>query len=293
MSLRDFLILIGVCFAYGLNFVVGSWAVGTHDVPPFMLASVRAVMVLVVMGGFLFKARPEKFGLLLIVCACVGPIHLGFLYTGLMTAPASGSGIVSQTLIPFATILSVIFLKERIGLIRALAIAGAMCGVVIMVYKPGGFAFDIGLIYVMIAYLALAIGSVIMKLVGDIDWKIYVTWMAAVVLPFMAIGSVLTEPSITEVMSDRAMPMFAAAAYAAFGVTVFAHGQYFSLISRYAVSQVVPLTLMIPVFATILGVWLLGESLTREIMLGALLILPCVYIIARRQGPSGPAKEDI
>ena len=196
MILRDFLILIGVCFAYGLNFVVGAWAVGEHAVPPFMLATLRAVMVLGFMGGFLLKPRPEKFGLLLIVCACVGPIHLGFLYTGLMTAPASGSGIVSQTLIPFATILSVIFLKERIGWARGLAIAGAMSGVVVMVYKPGGFAFDIGLIYVMLAYLALAIGSVIMKRVGDVDWRVYVTWMAAMVLPFMGVASLIWEPSI-------------------------------------------------------------------------------------------------
>jgi len=71
------------CLGWAGNFVVSAWALGNNLVPPFMLAAVRASIVILIMGVFLFKKRPEKFGLLLVVCACVGPIHLGFLYTGL------------------------------------------------------------------------------------------------------------------------------------------------------------------------------------------------------------------
>lgn len=283
MILRDFLILAAVCFGYGLNFVVGAWAVGQQGVPPFMLGGLRAIVVLVVMAPFLFKPRPEKFGLLLLVCICVGPLHLGFLYTGLITASASASGIVSQTLIPFATILSMIFLKETVGWRRGLGIVGAFIGVIIMIYRPGEFTFDIGLVYVILAYLALAIGSVIMKRVGDVDWRVYVTWMAVMVLPVMVAASLLTEPAWSGVIKEDSIPLFTAAIYAALGVTIFAHGQYFRLIKSYDVTQVVPLTLMTPIFATILGAWLLSEALTLQVWIGAALILPCVYIIARRQ----------
>ena len=279
------------CLAWAANFVVSAWAVGNNPVPPFMLAATRAAIVLLIMGFVLFKPRPEKFGLLLVVCACVGPLHLGFLYTGLQTASASGSSIVSQILIPFATILSVLFLGEKVGWRRILAIVGAVIGVVIMVYEPGALSFDVGLIYIVFAYFALAVGSIVMKRVGDIDWKQYVTWMAVVVLLIMTPASFFFESGQGEVWAGAKLPLLIAASYAAIAITIFAHGQYFTLVKRYDISVVVPLTLMVTVFACILGVIFLKETLYPRYIFGALLILPCVWYIAVRQAVV-PLHED-
>ena len=282
MRAFDFVILMICCLGWAGNFVVTAWAVGNNPVPPFMLAACRAAIVLLIMGYFLFKSRPEKFGLLLIVCACVGPIHLSFLYTGLQTASASGSSIVSQMLIPFATFLSIIFLKEKVGWVRGLAIAGAFVGVMVMIYEPGGLKPDIGLLYTMIAYFSMAVGSIVMKRVGDIPWQQYVAWMALMVLITMGVASALIETGHQEVWASSKIPLLITASYAAIGVTIVAHGQYFNLIKRYEVSLVVPLTLMVPVFACILGVLLLKETIFLRYYIGAALILPCVYVIARR-----------
>ena len=81
-----------------------------------------------------------------------------------------------------------------------------------------------------------------------------------------------------------------AAIYAAFAVSVVAHGQYFRLLQTYPVNRVVPLGIMVTVFATILGILLLDEVLYPRYMIGAALILPCVWIIARRGGPA-PMEE--
>lgn len=291
MRAFDFAILMICCLAWACNFVVSAWALGSNPVPPFLLAAIRAAIVLLVMGYFLFKPRPEKFGLLLVVCACVGPIHLGFLYTGLQTAPASGSAIVSQMLIPFATVLSMIFLREKIGWVRGLAIAGAFIGVMVMIYEPRGLKPDIGLLYVTAAYFSLAIGSIIMKRVGDISWQQYVTWMALMMFVTMGGASALFETGHQAIWENSKTPLLFAASYAAIAVTIFAHGQYFNLIKRYDVSVVVPLTLMVPVFACILGVLILKETIYLRYYLGAALILPCVYIIARRAGLT-PIQED-
>ena len=291
MKALDILIIMICCVAWAANFVVSAWAVGGNPVPPFMLAAVRAAIVLLLMGYFLFKPRPEKFGLLLIVCACVGPLHLGFLYTGLQTASASGSSIVSQMLIPLATILSMIFLKEKVGWVRGLAIAGAFIGVMIMIYEPGNVRPNIGLLYIMAAYFSLAVGSIVMKRVGDISWQQYVTWMALMVLIAMGAASLLFETDHMQVWETSKWPLLIAAGYAAVGVTILAHGQYFTLIKRYDVSVVVPLTLMVPVFTSILGVLVLKETLYLRYYVGAALILPCVYVIARR-GKIAPIQED-
>ncbi len=287
----DFCILMLCCLAWAGNFVVSAWVLGSNPVPPFLLAAVRASIVLLIMGVFLFRPRPEKFVLLLIVCACVGPIHLGFLYTGLQTASASGSSIISQILIPLATILSMIFLKERVGWVRGLGILGAFAGTIIMIYEPGALSFDIGLLYIIAAYFSLAVGSIVMKKVGDVDWQEYVAWMAMTVAIVMIAATLIFETGHADIIKTSWKPLLIAATYAAIAVSVVAHGQYFNFIKRYEVSQVVPLTLMVPIFATILGIRFLGEELTWPMIIGGALILPCVYIIARRQNIA-PVQED-
>lgn len=262
---------------------MSAWILGSNPVPPFMLATCRAAIVLAVMWVFLLRPRPKKFRNLLMVCACVGPIHLGFLYSGLQTATASSSAILSQILIPLATILSVIFLKERIGWIRIAGITGALIGTVIMIYQPGVLSLDIGLVYIVCSYFALAAGSVLMKTVGDVAWQEYVVWTALLIFVFMAGASLLTEDNHIMIVQSSFWPLVIAASYAALCVSILVHGQYFNLIKQYDVSLVVPLTMLTPFIATILGVWLLDETITTQMIIGGAFILPCVYIIARRQ----------
>jgi len=268
-----------------------AWALGGSTVPPFMLAATRAALVLVMVGYFLFRPLPKHFVKLLFVAFCVGPVHLGLLYTGLQTASASGASILSQTLIPIATLLSVVWLKEYIGWRRSLAIAGALIGVVIMIYEPGALSFDPGLIYVLGAYVSMAIGTVVIRRIPDVDWRVYVAWTAVLVLVLGSMVSLWFEGHHSEVWTDDKGPLLMAAAYSAIAVSVIAHGQYFRLLQTYPVDRVVPLTILVTVFATALGILLLKETLYPRYIIGAALILPCVWFIARRGAPA-PANVD-
>ena len=264
---------------------MAAWALGGSSVPPFMLAGTRAFMVLILMGYFLFRPLPNHFLRLLFVALCVGPIHLAFLYTGLQTASASGASILSQALIPISALLSVVWLKEHIGQRRSLAIVGAFIGVMIMIYEPGALNFDPGLIYVLGAYVSLAVGSVAIRKIPDVDWRVYVAWTAVLVLILTTGASLLFESGHAEIWREDKVPLLLAAGYAAIAVSVIAHGQYFRLLQTYPVNRVVPLTILVTVFATIFGIVLLDEFLYPRYIVGAVLILPCVWIIASR-GPS-------
>lgn len=279
------------CLGWGGNFVVSAWVVGSNPVPPFMLALFRAAFVLGVMGVFLFRPLPKRFGRLLLVSLFVGPVHLGFLYTGLQTAPASAGSIVSQSLIPMSTVLSVLFLRERIGWIRSIAIIVSFVGVMIMVYQPDALSIDRGLVLLILAYAALAIGSVLMRTVPDVDWRQYVAWTAVLVFGLSLLATSLFETGHAAVWQAAGWKLVTAALYAALFVSVFAHGQFFRLMQTYEVSQVIPLTLITTLWACALGVAFLGETLYPRYIIGAALILPCVWIIARR-GAVPPVQED-
>ena len=291
MRAFDFWIMILCCACWGGNFVMSAWALGGTSVPPFMLAATRAALVLMMVGWFLFRPLPKHFVKLLIVAFCVGPVHLGLLYTGLQTTSASGASILSQALIPMATLLSVIWLKEHIGWRRSLAIAGALVGVVIMIYEPGALSFDPGLIYVLGAYVSMAIGTVIIRRIPEVDWRVYVAWTAVLVLILSSVMSFFVETDHAEIWRVDKGPLLTAAAYAAVAVSVVAHGQYFRLLQTYSVDRVVPLTILVTVFATVFGILILDEILYPRYIIGAALILPCVWIIARRGAPA-PAEMD-
>lgn len=291
MAGRDFIILMLCCLGWGGNFVLSAWIVGANPVPPFMLALFRAAFVLIVMGVFLFRPLPQQFGRLLIVCLCVGPLHLGLLYSGLQTAPASASSIISQSLIPMSTILSVLFLKERIGWVRSSAIGVSFLGVMIMVYEPGALSMDWGMILLLFSYLALAVGSVMMRTVPDIDWRQYVAWTALLVFGLSLFATTIFESGHSVAWDQAGWKLIVVAVYAALFVSIFAHGQFFRLLQTYEVSQVIPLTLITTLWACLLGVLLLNETLYARYIIGALLILPCVWIIGKR-GAIPPAQED-
>lgn len=291
MAGRDFIIMMLCCLGWGGNFVLSAWVVGSNPVPPFMLALFRAAFVLIIMGVFLFRPLPQKFGRLLLVSLCVGPIHLGLLYTGLQTAPASASSIISQSLIPLSTVLSVLFLKEKIGWIRSSAIGVSLLGVIIMVYEPGALSLDRGLIVLLFAYVALAIGSVLMRTIPDVDWRQYVAWTAVLVFGLSLFATAVFEAGHAQAWGQAGWKLIIVALYAALFVSIFSHGQFFRLLQTYEVSQVIPLTLITTLWACLLGVLVLNETLYPRYIIGALLILPCVWVIARR-GAVPPAQED-
>ena len=269
---------------------MAAWALGGSSVPPFMLAGTRAFMVLIVMGYFLFRPLPKHFLRLMFVALCVGPIHLALLYTGLQTASASGTSIISQALIPISALLSVVWLKEYIGWRQSLAIIGALVGVIIMIYEPGALGFDPGLIYILGAYISMAVGTVAIRRIPDVDWRVYVAWTAVLVLILSTTASLLFESNHAQIWQVDKVPLLLAAGYAAIAVSVIAHGQYFRILQNYPVNRVVPLTILVTVFATIFGILLLDEVLYRRYIIGAVIILPCVWFIARR-GSAAPKKS--
>ena len=233
------------------------------------------------MSPFLFPL-PKKFGFLCMAALCVGALHLALLYTGLKTAPASSGSIVGQTLIPFATILSVIFLKEHIGLKRGLGILGALVGVIVLIYQPGDFALDVGLIYVMMAFLMLAIGSVLIKGVGEVSPWQYLAWMGVLAVIVLGVASALFETDQIALAKKANWKMGVGIFYTAILASLFAHGQYFRLLKTYDVTLIVPLTMMTPFWGVILGVLMRGEPFGTQFIVGAVLISVSVYVIARR-----------
>lgn len=79
-----------------------------------------------------------------------------------------------------------------------------------------------------------------------------------------------------------------ATVFAVLGVSVFGHGGFYSLIKKYDMSLLSPLTLMCPIWGVVFGISLLGEPITARLILGSVISLGGVFVLAVRRNKTLP-----
>jgi O-acetylserine/cysteine efflux transporter len=287
MKPADFALLFAVCLMWALNLVVTRWTVTEGDVPPLFFAMLRVGLLAVVLAPFLLPA-PRQIGMMFLIAMGMAGIHFGLLFMGLALAGAGVAGVIGQLMVPFTTVLSMVFLGEKIGVYRALGIVLSFSGVMIIVLDPEGFSLTIGLVYLTAAALIGAIANILMKRIEPMPAMRLQAWIGLFsVLPLLVMSLVAVSDQAAAYLAGD-WRVFAATAFAVIGVSIFAHGNFYSLLKRYDVTLLSPLTLMTPVLSVVLGVLLLGEPVTPRLVLGAAIAIVGVAIIGMRRNRRFP-----
>ena len=287
MGFRDFLLLFAVCFVWGLNLVVTRWVVADAAVPPVFFAAVRFAGIALVLLPFLFPA-PKQMLTLFGISMCMGAVHFALLFMGLANAEASAVSVTGQLGVPFATLMSMAFLGEKVGWRRGLGIMLAFAGVTLIAFDPDSFSVSFGLIYVIISAFIGASGGIMMKKMAPISALQLQAWLGLFSFGPLLIFSFLTEGGQVEAFVGGGWLVWIATVFAVLGVSVFGHGAYYYLIKKYDISLLSPLTLMTPIWGVVLAVSLLGEPLTLRLIVGAAVSLSGVFVIAIRRNKSLP-----
>ncbi|MBI1186518.1 MAG: EamA family transporter [Alphaproteobacteria bacterium] len=280
MGVRDFLLLCGVCLAWGLNLVLTRYVVA--DAPPLFYAFVRFACVAIILLPFLQRI-PRQWGWATLIGLCVGGLNFVLLFLGLKYATASSVAIAGQLGLPFTTLLSMIFLNETIGWRRALGMALAFVGVIVIAYQPGSLAFSVGIVFAILSALVASVGGVAMKKMEPIPVFQMQAWLALVSVPLPLALSLFMEEDQLAQSAALGWGYVGALIFSVIGTSIFGHGAFYFLIKRYEVTLITPLTLMTPVWAVVFGVVLLNETLSPKLALGAAIALSGVAIIALRQ----------
>jgi O-acetylserine/cysteine efflux transporter len=287
MKPSDFALLVAVCLLWALNLVVTRWTVTEAGVTPLFFAAVRVGLVAVVLSPFLLPA-PRQMGRLFLIAMGMAGVHFGLLFTGLALAGAGVAGVIGQLGVPFTTILSVMFLGEKIGIYRAAGIVLSFSGVMIMVFDPDGFSLTVGAVYLTAAALIGAAANVLMKKIEPMPAMRLQAWIGLFsVLPLLAMSLAWETGQWTGYFSGD-WRVYAATAFAVVGVSIFAHGNFYRLLKRYDVTLLSPLTLMTPVMGVILGSTFLGEPVTPNLIVGAMIAITGVAIIGLRRNRRFP-----
>jgi O-acetylserine/cysteine efflux transporter len=285
MKPRDLLLLLACCMVWGVNLPLTRWAV--QDVPPIFYAGLRFLFLGLCLLPFL-RPFPKQFGLVFLIAMCIGGLHFALLFLALEASPASAVAIVGQLGLPMVTILSVIFLQEKVRWRRILGMSLAFAGVLVIIYRPGTFTFEAGLLFVAASALVGAIGTIIMKRIDPMPALTLQAWVGVLsFLPLFLLSAVIETGQIKALVSGG-IPIWTALAFSVIAVSVFGHSAYYQLLKRYEVTLLAPLTLLTPVVAVLIGILALKEPVSPNLLIGGAVTLAGVFLVAIRENKSLP-----
>jgi len=283
MALRDFLLMILVCFVWAAHTVVSKLVVSDLEIPPLFYAAIRFGIVALLAIPWLLPA-PRPRWRILVVGFLMGGGGFALFFLGIKTASPSTAAVVSQLGLPMTTLLSVLMLGERIYWRRGLGIVLTFIGGVIVMWDPGsGFPLSLGLLLILGSAFTGSLAAVMMKQIGGVRPLQFQSWIGlASVIPLTALTLSLETGQIAKA-TEAGWTFVAALLFSALVVSLIAHSIYYGLIGKYPANLIAPLTIMNPLFTVVLGILVTGDQFDGRMALGTSIALCGVLIIALRR----------
>ena len=223
------------------------------------------------------SVRLSPFANLAVVLRNIGDlIAINGMCLALVFVPISIIGAVIQTVPLMVTAAAALFLGERVGARRWLAIVIGFLGTLFII-QPGAATYDITTTFVLIAAVGMALRDITTKLVRDNFSTLLLSSYTSVL--FIASGSVLLIISGGAIVPDLWVTAILAAMIA-FGSLGF----FFTTkaVRLGDVSVVIPFRYTRLLFSVAAGILILGEQINAMMLFGsALTILSGLYIWRR------------
>lgn len=282
-------LILLVIVVWGANFAITK--IGLESLPPLLLICLRFVAVALILAPFARFPR-YQWKQMLALSFVLGGMHFGLMFVGLRTLDASTAAIAIQLQVPFAALLSAIFLKDRIGWRRALGMMIAFSGVAVIAGEPRLGGQYGALAMVLAAALVWAIANMMIKGLKDLDGIQINVWLAIFAAPQLLLASLVLETGQLEAIRSAEWTAWFAVVYQAVVVVVLGYGIWYRMLKIYSVNQVIAFTLLVPPVGVASGVLVLGESITLGLIIGGCLTILGVGIITlRRPTNAGPTTK--
>ena len=290
---QGFVLLIVLSVIWGMAFVAIRRAV--IELSPVNLTILRW---LIVSGGFLtlapFIGKPKAPikkehipRILLVSLMSVAGYHLSLNY-GETIVSAGLAGLLISVGPIFVATLSVLFLKEKIGIRVIAAIALAIAGAfVLSIGADLSFTQITGPLAVIFSAFSFAVYAVGSKpLVKEYGALPAAVWAAVIGTLFLL--PLLSWNFVTEVQA-LSPTGWLSVLFLAILSTIIANMILYSLVGARVISHLSIQLLLIPVVSLVGGILLLGEGLTVTTIIGAALLLSATALVtSRRVQTSGP-----
>jgi len=279
-------LLLLVQTIWGINWIASKSAV--DEFHPLLVTALRFGLLFAVMWPFL-RWHHGQMRNLLAGCLMTGPLSFATGFIGLgLAKDVAPLAVASNLGAPFATLLSAIFLGDRIGPWRASALVLSFGGVVLMGFDPKIFADATALILTAVSALCWAIAAIFLRRVRGVGATGTQAWLSLMTFPPLLVGSLAFEGNPVTTITHVTWWAWGSLAMIVVGATLIGHTGFFWLLNRYPIPLMAPFLLLAPVIGVLSGVFWFGDALTWRMVVGGALTLAGVLIITVREGRRRP-----
>lgn len=245
---------------------------------PFVITLFRALLVFIIIlpiilwnGLCTVKTSSVK---LQVIRGSVGGVCMLCMFTGfsLVSLPEATSLLFTVPI--FATILSVMFLSERVGIKRLGAIFLGFAGILVIT-RPD-VSLNLGHLLLLSAAILWSISIVIAKKLTEKDTIISITfWQAMGCVPLALIASLFVweTPTLTQLLYLLGIA----------GLGTLGHALVYASLKLGKVSFLLPLDYIRIIWSTLLGFLLFGSLPTLYLYAGTFLIISATAFISYRE----------
>lgn len=273
MPIKHILLAILVAAVWGCNFVFVK--LGVHEIPPLFLCTLR--FFLASMPAIFFVQRPAgSFKLVAMYGLIMFALQFAFIFTGIAAGmPAGMASLLTQTAVFFSIFFAAIFIGEMPTIWQMIGALISFSGIGIAAIHLDSHMTLTGFLLVIAGAAVFGIGTLINRKLGKTSVSSLITWASLIAFPPLMIFSLLTEGSeqIYNAVHHLSWLAVISLFYIAYVSTWVGYGIWGYLLTRYPVSDVVPFSLLVPVFAMLGSALFLGEQFEPwKIVVAALVI---------------------
>ena len=276
----DLALALAIMLMWGMNFVMAK--IGLEHWPPIFFVMLRFALVAMLLLPFVRLPRAHLLRLVAL-SVVLGSLHFPLMFTAMSHLDAGTAAVVVQLQVPFAALLGHFVYRDRLGWRSVFGMALAFGGVLLITGEPrlAGQLFAVAL--VVVAAFMFAIANIQMKNLGELDGNTINAWTGLFAFPQLLAISMVLETGQMESLREVTWDAIGALFYQVVIMVIISYALWYRLLRKYAVGQVMPLTLLLPILGVLSGAILLGEPMTWQKGVGGMLTVLGVGVIVIRR----------
>ena len=283
MFVRHYFLILIIMIIFGSAYPVQK-LIFNENVPPLLMGSLRMLVVFICLIPFWKFKIPDKKYWLPLFCFS---ICMGFIVNFFMTLSLNRASIVSpiiigsQLAIPFAILLSSLFIKEVVSLKKWVLIFVSFFGIVLLGFDPliKDEIFALFLITFMAFFYASA--QVFSRYLKDLEVTLTNAFMGLCGFLCLIVTSYIFEGNTINAIQNISLQSWLLIFHSGIFVSIAAHMSMFYLYRIYPVNKIFPFYALFPVFGVILTFIIFYEIPTPLTIVGGSIVIVSTYLINR------------
>ena len=230
MTLWHITIAVLINLLWGSMFIAA--VIGLREFPPIFFTGIRFALLAVLLFAFLRVPRRLIAPLVRIGLVMGAGMYLT-LYLSIALAENTASiAVFSKLEVPFALLLGVFLLRERMDVARIAGVCTAMIGAAIITFDPAAFDDMPALFWMAVSCGFSAYGFIQIRRLGKIHPLSIVAWISAVSAPILLLTSLAFEGDHVAVIQNATWSGWLALFYTAVMSSVVANSGLYFLLQR-------------------------------------------------------------